>query len=202
MSTLHPIELKAFVPAKDFELSKQFYRVYLGVGCRWHCVLPPRACELSLAEFLRERAGGAFHDAPPGREYGCVVGKTSRKQHWREARRHHASSCTATLEHARLRADGPLGRVVAYCSKHAGSAPKHASKISKRQTSRRKPCQARAQPLSSRPSVGSVPFQHETCAGELSSVRALPHTRSKRLASTISRGLSGTLSSLWRERCP
>ena len=26
MSTLDPIELKAFVPAKDFELSKQFYQ--------------------------------------------------------------------------------------------------------------------------------------------------------------------------------
>ena len=26
MSTLHTIELKAFVPAKDFELSKQFYQ--------------------------------------------------------------------------------------------------------------------------------------------------------------------------------
>ena len=63
MSDMTTIEAKAYVPAKDFALSKRFYQD-LGFDLVWSsddlAYLPTRQLQLPLAEFLQEEHADNF----------------------------------------------------------------------------------------------------------------------------------------------
>jgi hypothetical protein len=65
MANMATVEIKAFVPARDFELSKRFY-VDLGFEIESLSddrLLPCRWMWLPASTVLRERARREFHDA-------------------------------------------------------------------------------------------------------------------------------------------
>ena len=77
MPNLTVTEIKAFVPARDFSLSRQFYQdlgFTLASG-----LLPFRGGELPAAGLLPRGAGRALHDAHPDEGRGRLVGSRGGK---------------------------------------------------------------------------------------------------------------------------
>ena len=79
MATLDTIELKTFIPSRDFELSRQFYQD-VGVFLAWDGTASRifiMGMKLSVAEFLCQGTCRKFHNAPPGREREYLVDRNS-----------------------------------------------------------------------------------------------------------------------------
>ena len=101
------IEIKAFVPARDFQLSKSFYQER-GFTVAWSseglAYIRHGATSFLLQEFP---SGIDNYAAPSCPRHGCLVVARSRSVHCREVRHDDRAGVRQAMGHARLRYQRP-----------------------------------------------------------------------------------------------